>query len=163
MSQLTPTVSSERPRSRIVASPSRKITTHSYVESPFVASPFVGEDVVVEIFPQRHKSVTSRAASRASYKSINVISSASDQSNREGESSGEYIESSELYDAKANTSSDSSRQSFMARSAQSQTPIADRFSANITGMSYQDVSYSPTRDTSGLLFGVFFSFSTNFC
>lgn len=145
MSQLTPTASSERPRSRLAASPSMQTPHELWDTTQF------GEGIPIpDQLPRRRKSVASRAVSRASYKSLTVISSPSDNGDKEEESSGDHIESSELYDAKAHSSSDSSKHSFFARSAASQTPIADRFSASIRGMHYHEDIYSSGRNASGL-------------
>lgn len=149
MNELVPSVSPGRQSSRLVASPSRQVSHESVSEIPLD-----GENIIVEQFLARRKSSRARLTSRASHKSLDIISSASEEGNKEEESSGDNIESSELYDAKAQSSSHSSsassKPSILLKSAASQTPIADRFSANAPDTTYGDITYSSARDVEGL-------------
>lgn len=142
-------MSSSRPRSRLVDSPSKTVPYESLMRTPQE-----GEDIFVEAVTSHQAYISRDVSRRASTKSLNVISD-SDSENVpaavvEDESSGDHINSSELYDTRAHPSpDDSSAHSLTAKSVLSQTPIADRYSAPVSSPQ-RDPVYSSGTSTSGL-------------
>lgn len=120
------------------------------VMSPEYPESFSEGRLILDQIFVRKRSTRSRAPSRGavSAKSLNVISSSSSSSSSAGEEEQDVdnIETGSLQDTQPRSSalidSEFSSGSENCKSMMSQTPIADRFSANPSGTPFQEISSS---------------------